>query len=722
MHIFHSHRSILTLISLLTLALFAPQSTIAGEPDTTCFESIPVGFNNTLTNPTYFTIIDEIAYVIDDNARLVIIDLNAFAFFPTLANIELQFSVSSNSTITLADDRSALYITNGSGFHIYEISDLTDPWFVRHYPAPIESETIPAAGGRMFISNEIAYDNTRPLAIRLLEQENTFNFIGNPLKIVDNTLYTSSLATYDMSNPANPIELSTGELLPEINGEAYLIENNHIYSFDGNTLSTFTIVNPSTIIHENDTTIDIAGAPDAFTLKNSILFVAQEGITATDISNPNDPIFLGSYTGSTGIDNVTGLITIDGVIHSINSNNAGQGNLTAFTLTTNPLATFATPGTALEIKVLNEGNTPSGKHLALIADDTAGMQIYDITDPQNAKHIAHYQSLNTAIGIDATPTTAFIATHQAGLDIVDISDPSNPTLIANFDPGSSTQDVQVIGNLAYVVNRTRGLYILDITDPANPTVVSITDTLGHAEDITIHQHNTSGNTQTIALISHGDQDHYIIDVTNILAPTILSTIPPSANPVALTMTISMQNEFIYTADNQAGYRVFDASDISNPFLVTTVNTGLPETKDFAGLPGQPTQIQFGSANTLILANGSAGLSFYNNVEITQPALLSYRLVGNAIGNPTSSIRRFEIHDNLLFTATRGGGFRIYDLYDCQTPCPVDFNHDGQANFFDISIFLQAYNNQDPLADLTGDGKYNFYDVSLLFNIFTQGCP
>lgn len=55
-------------------------------------------------------------------------------------------------------------------------------------------------------------------------------------------------------------------------------------------------------------------------------------------------------------------------------------------------------------------------------------------------------------------------------------------------------------------------------------------------------------------------------------------------------------------------------------------------------------------------------------------------------------------------------------------CAVDFNNDGTLDFFDVSLFLSAYNSSDPIADLTGDGLFDFFDVSAFLSQYSQGCP
>ena len=55
-------------------------------------------------------------------------------------------------------------------------------------------------------------------------------------------------------------------------------------------------------------------------------------------------------------------------------------------------------------------------------------------------------------------------------------------------------------------------------------------------------------------------------------------------------------------------------------------------------------------------------------------------------------------------------------------CVADFNGDGSVNFFDVSAFLNAFNQNDGLADLNNDMMFDFFDVSLFLSAFANGCP
>lgn len=66
-----------------------------------------------------------------------------------------------------------------------------------------------------------------------------------------------------------------------------------------------------------------------------------------------------------------------------------------------------------------------------------------------------------------------------------------------------------------------------------------------------------------------------------------------------------------------------------------------------------------------------------------------------------------------------GGFVLH--VSGLTPCPADFNFDGDVNTIDFITFLNAWNAHDPHADFNGDGTINTIDVLAYLNAFVAGC-
>ena len=83
-----------------------------------------------------------------------------------------------------------------------------------------------------------------------------------------------------------------------------------------------------------------------------------------------------------------------------------------------------------------------------------------------------------------------------------------------------------------------------------------------------------------------------------------------------------------------------------------------------------------------------------------------------------SISIIGLGDGLLFEGlnSKTGTFTIIKS------CPADLNDDGTLDFFDISAFLTAFSNQDPIADFNGDTNFDFFDISAFLTAFGDGCP
>ncbi|MGV6815601.1 MAG: GC-type dockerin domain-anchored protein, partial [Phycisphaerales bacterium] len=61
--------------------------------------------------------------------------------------------------------------------------------------------------------------------------------------------------------------------------------------------------------------------------------------------------------------------------------------------------------------------------------------------------------------------------------------------------------------------------------------------------------------------------------------------------------------------------------------------------------------------------------------------------------------------------------RVYVILTCD----ADLTGDNVLDFFDVSIFLNYFSNQDVRGDLNNDGAFNFFDISLFLQLFNGGC-
>gem|GEM_PF-3562657 len=104
--------------------------------------------------------------------------------------------------------------------------------------------------------------------------------------------------------------------------------------------------------------------------------------------------------------------------------------------------------------------------------ETAGLAIYDITDPTTpgtpAISNTPYASNNFGADIDVVDGFAYIAHGLGGVAIIDVSDPTNPGA-AQFIPTTyETESIIKYRDTIFVGTYNRGYHVIDISDLANP--------------------------------------------------------------------------------------------------------------------------------------------------------------------------------------------------------------------------------------------------------------
>lgn len=99
---------------------------------------------------------------------------------------------------------------------------------------------------------------------------------------------------------------------------------------------------------------------------------------------------------------------------------------------------------------------------------------------------------------------------------------------------------------------------------------------------------------------------------------------------------------------------------------------------------------------------------------------SYNSPNNCGGATQNATLAQTVFLNAVAYIVPDAGF-AYQAIDTNC-CAADLNSDGMLNFFDVSVFLMAYSNEDPIADFNADNMWDFFDVSAFLTAFNAGCP
>ncbi|OGC80521.1 hypothetical protein A2943_00935, partial [Candidatus Adlerbacteria bacterium RIFCSPLOWO2_01_FULL_51_16] len=243
------------------------------------------------------------------------------------------------------------------------------------------------------------------------------------------------------------------------------------------------------------------------------LYVADgsRGLRIYDVSSPNAPKFVGSYSSisaANGVvvsgrfayvvgDSSTGLVIIDvsspsspTLIGRMNINNAydlavsgkyvyvseyGAGTTDGFLRIvdasdpTKPVlaGSYATGGAPYAIAA-------GGKYVYVGDYTTNSVQIFDVSNPKSPALIKSYTqgSIVTPTDITLSGAYMYVADQQGGFSIHSIANPVAPSFVGSYTGSLAYYGVVVAGRYAYLAEFAAGeLQVLDIGNPGSPSLV-----------------------------------------------------------------------------------------------------------------------------------------------------------------------------------------------------------------------------------------------------------
>jgi hypothetical protein len=209
--------------------------------------------------------------------------------------------------------------------------------------------------------------------------------------------------------------------------------------------------------------------------------------------------------------------------------------------------------------------------VAYIADE-GGVQLINVTTPAHPTLLGRIV-LSTGKGqtrnIAVSGTLAFVAVEGDGLQIIDVSDPNNPKRIEGISASEHPTDVSVVGNWAYVLDRG-GVSVVDVSNPASPQEVS------HLQTAEPRRISVSGST---AYIADGGRGLSLVDVSDPYHPIYVA----NYDTLGYSLGVALTNNRAFMADGQNGLVIFEKVSVGSTFAT--------KGEDLAGQPGSAMQME-----------------------------------------------------------------------------------------------------------------------------------
>lgn len=102
--------------------------------------------------------------------------------------------------------------------------------------------------------------------------------------------------------------------------------------------------------------------------------------------------------------------------------------------------------------------------LLYVANGTAGLRVFDISDPEASEEVGQYDDVN-ARDVEVVGTTAFVAANGGRLLALDVTDPANIVLRDDIHTAGPSRRVIISDGVAFVSETVEGVGAYDVSNP-----------------------------------------------------------------------------------------------------------------------------------------------------------------------------------------------------------------------------------------------------------------
>lgn len=489
--------------------------------------------------------------------------------------------------VTLGPAGSALvYATNSDGLHAFDIATPNEPRLLR-------SLALPEPARRVAISDSLAavlagsYGSTghlylvdigRPLTPTVTGmfttsgRTNDVALLGSLALVSDPTF---GLLIVDISRPAAPVQV--GSYVPPSSATGVYVAGRRVFLGDqDNRITILDVTDPAHPAKLGEYRAAQYVRTFRPTADGAMLLIAlgQYGIVFVDVRNPAAPVPYSSPAAASPAAvwpwPAYGLAIQGQTLYVL----AGYDGLRVLD--------FANPAAPVEIGKYERpesGNQilADGPYRYILDEDRLWVMNngggYRRIVPQ-ALSYARLAGLGLGGGMSFSGTLIAVAEADAGVELFDVSNPFSLTRIAGYRPANAAaKDVAFTGRHLLVTEyaaKAGWLHVLDIGSPVSPTQVSALRTGGAAVRVAVGYGSAAtgqaaGAPTTAAYVADGADGVRVVDVTNPLSPTLITTLLP-VTPSLKAEAVLVAGGRLYVGYNgasSAGY-VLQAYNLADP--------------------------------------------------------------------------------------------------------------------------------------------------------------
>lgn len=333
-----------------------------------------------------------------------------------------------------------------------------------------------------------------------------------------------------------------------------------------------------------------------------------------------------------------------------------------------------------------------GDYVYTVADGgvTDGLQIVDVSDPDNPVQLPSYTGFNSAhnIFIDSTTARLYVLGSNlgnGGVRILDIgTDPENPVEIGSWET-NYVHDFYIRNDTAHCASvYAKQFYILDMSVPAS------------VQELAVHNYNKSSHSTWLLsdsqyLLTTDEENRGRIrcwDISDLQNISQISTYRPAAADLISTVhNVFVKNDTAYVSFYKFGLRVVDFTDPFNPVEIGHYDTyPTPIGTLFVGSFGL---YPFLPSGTIIMSDMQTGLWLFRYNDPTSTGVDTEGTVPARFALEQNMPNPFNPRTTIRYSLERDSDVSLH-VYDVRGR-EVRVEHRGSSGAGEQSIDFDAGN-------------------------------
>ncbi|MBT3233084.1 MAG: T9SS type A sorting domain-containing protein [Calditrichaeota bacterium] len=427
------------------------------------------------------------------------------------------------------------------------------------------------------------------------------------------------------------------------------------------------------------------------TVRDSLLYVAANDFFIVDVSDPTEPLELGSFSRY----GVTEFSVSEQYIFCTNGGLGSRGDR-IFVLDASDPTNIQRVIRNLHVRGCDGAIAVNGEHLYFGLFE--GLSVFDISDPADHIEIGRLDSLKS-YDIAIRGNVAFIVGRRLGFGFgiftVDISDPTNPFLISSLG-GESCYSIKIVNNLAIASSYREGIAVADFSDLENPRWTD-----SYTTEEFVYGVKLDGN----LLIVDQTRHYYLFDISNLNEPVV----EYCGRFNSEVLDVEIKDQFAYFGLWGGGLRIVDITNHNNPLEVGHFEWGASHVEI-------RQDVAYVSSGHIL---GAVDISDNTNPR----ALGHYDLPGRY---PEWDIRDIAIQDDYLYLANkaglgeRGSGLRVLDISDPNNLIEISYLSVGRPEALDVFGDLVCLTTPDGFCTVDITDPFN-PELCVRFESLSRRC-